>query len=446
MLANLPRTRHVHLYLVEEEIPKQTKNELVNKHVSEDAFEQAETKFMFTKPSIELQVETFSEDVFEQRETEHYTEPQAEPQIEPQAEPQTKQQVQTVSEASMEPEHEPSRFDDTEPDDSEDSDYNGSFWDIPSAAKRRVESEFESDVSDSLHNLDGLDSGAKKKKKRLIEFNSATDMDNPDFKGYNQGHILVAVGIDANGCIYPIAYVVVDSENNSSWSWFLEMLDEELGLANSYHVSFMKDKQKFILDARDKPIITLLEIIRTKIIQRIAKKKVEANKWTTTLCPKIQQKCWSTHAGRFKYQVACGPRTQHAVDLEKHTCSCRMWQLTVDLTNRRKEADERDDHSGKVGKKWVKRTFGGIRKEAVARGNSSNQHPESNQRASTQPPTINVVRWAPKKPYTRIIFCPRCSQHNWNTTMTKGIEFLFSPFALPPAPSSSTSFLLSPAA
>ncbi|KAK8559146.1 hypothetical protein V6N12_042429 [Hibiscus sabdariffa] len=126
MLANLPRTRHVHLYLVEEEIPKQTKNELVNKHVSEDAFEQAETKFMFTKPSIELQVETFSEDVFEQRETEHYTEPQAEPQIEPQAEPQTKQQVQTVSEASMEPEHEPSRFDDTEPDDSEDSDYNGS--------------------------------------------------------------------------------------------------------------------------------------------------------------------------------------------------------------------------------------------------------------------------------------------------------------------------------
>ncbi|KAK8583177.1 hypothetical protein V6N13_021889 [Hibiscus sabdariffa] len=421
----------------------------------------------------------------------------------------------------MEPEHEPSRFDDTKPDDSQDSDYNGSsrtdsvtssFDDIdfsvedvsqyhvdvemdfeghfgiePSAARRRVESEFESDVSDSLHSVDESNSDyGIKKKKRLPEFNIATDMDNPDFKvgmifssrevlkeaiknfslqnkefkninltnktiakkylhlfvadrnlkpaalrevvmhdyvfpvpqskcyrvrkmaleiiegkhksqysrlydylielrlsnlgtttvcklddkvfervyiclqackkgfkacrpiicldgchlkGYDQGHILAAVRIDANDCIYPIAYAVVDSENNSSWSWFLELLAEDLGLTNSYHVSFMIDKQKelldtlaelfpysesrtcvrhmymnfklkftgkalkdalwkaaratymreyeFILEARDKLIITLLEIIRTKIMQRIAKKKVEANKWITTLCPKI---------------------------------------------------------------------------------------------------------------------------------------------------------------
>ncbi|KAK8670162.1 hypothetical protein V6N13_104922 [Hibiscus sabdariffa] len=240
-------------------------------------------------------------------------------------------------------------------------------------------------------------------------------LDGCHLKGYDQGHILAAVGIDANDCIYPIAYVVVDSENNSSWWWFLELLVEDLGLTNSYHVSFMIDKQKglldtlaelfphsesitcvrhlymnfklkftgkalkdalwkvaratymreyevalaemnalstkahdwlvqknsenwskshfscnskcdmllnnlcesfneFILEARDKPIITLLEIIRTKIMQRIAKKKVEADKWTTTLCPKIQQKlvafierCWTTYAGHFKYQVAWIP-------------------------------------------------------------------------------------------------------------------------------------------
>ncbi|KAK8644218.1 hypothetical protein V6N13_123530 [Hibiscus sabdariffa] len=178
--------------------------------------------------------------------------------------------------------------------------------------------------------------------------------------------------------------------SNPGTTTFLELLAEDLGLTNSYHVSFMTDKQKglldtlaklfphsesrtcvrhmymnfklkftgkalkdalwkvaratymreyeFILEARDKPIITLLEIIRTKIMQRIAKKKVEADKWTTTLCPKIQQKlvasiersnrCWTTHAGHFKYQVACGPHTQHAVNVEKHTCSCRIWQLT----------------------------------------------------------------------------------------------------------------------
>ncbi|KAK8619442.1 hypothetical protein V6N13_133402 [Hibiscus sabdariffa] len=73
-------------------------------------------------------------------------------------------------------------------------------------------------------------------------------------------------------------------------------------------------------------------------MQRIAKKKVVADKWTTTLCPKIQQKleastemsnrCWSIHTGGFKYQVACGPHTQRAVELEKHTCSCKKWQST----------------------------------------------------------------------------------------------------------------------
>ncbi|KAL4340925.1 hypothetical protein GQ457_08G016100 [Hibiscus cannabinus] len=73
----------LYLYVVEEEIAKQTQNEPVNEHVSEDVFEQAETEFMFTKP----QVETFSEDVFEQCETEHYSEPQAEHPIEPLVEP-----------------------------------------------------------------------------------------------------------------------------------------------------------------------------------------------------------------------------------------------------------------------------------------------------------------------------------------------------------------------
>ncbi|KAK8574842.1 hypothetical protein V6N12_062520 [Hibiscus sabdariffa] len=249
MLVDLPRTHHVHLYVVEEEIAKQTQNEPVNEHVSEDVFEQAETEFMFTEP----QVETFSEDVFGQCETEncseHYTEPatephvehpteplaepqtefQTEPQDEPQTQPptkpqtnpqtQTEPQAETISEANMEPEHEPSRFDNTEPDDSQDSDYNGSsrtdsitssfddsdfsvedvsqyhvdvemdfegqFGTKPSAARRRVESEFESDASDSLHSVDESDSDSgikKKKKKRLPEFNIATDMDNPDFK------------------------------------------------------------------------------------------------------------------------------------------------------------------------------------------------------------------------------------------------------------------------
>lgn len=45
-----------------------------------------------------------------------------------------------------------------------------------------------------------------------------------------EGQILSAIGIDANDCIYPIAYVVVESECMDSWAWFLFILKQQLGI------------------------------------------------------------------------------------------------------------------------------------------------------------------------------------------------------------------------
>ncbi|KAK8583178.1 hypothetical protein V6N13_021890 [Hibiscus sabdariffa] len=59
----------------------------------------------------------------------------------------------------------------------------------------------------------------------------------------------------------------------------------------------------------------------------------------------------------------------------------------------RRQAQAQPSRGGALPKLPVKRPFGGISNEAATRGNSPNQHPESNQRASTQPPAINVVRW-----------------------------------------------------
>ncbi|KAL4309024.1 hypothetical protein GQ457_01G010200 [Hibiscus cannabinus] len=239
-------------------------------------------------------------------------------------------------------------------------------------------------------------------------------------KGHYIGYILTAVGIDANDGIYPIAYAAVEGENFSSWSWFLLLLQTDLEISNSYHISFMSERQKglkealeevfpeseqrkcvrhiynnfkskeynkgktlkdvvwkaaratyvtqynkamaemqalseasfkwledlpptmrsrshfstrskcdmllnnllecfnkVILEARDKPILTMLEIIRTKMMKRIVQRREETEKFTGPLCPKIQRKldnqiqqsirCYLTYAGNFKYQVECGP-------------------------------------------------------------------------------------------------------------------------------------------
>ncbi|KAK8614547.1 hypothetical protein V6N13_068347 [Hibiscus sabdariffa] len=163
-------------------------------------------------------------------------------------------------------------------------------------------------------------------------------IDGCHLKGYFGGTFLAAVGVDANDSIYPIAYAVVEDESQSSWDWFMSLLAVDLEIESNHNVTFISDKQKMILEARDKPILTLMEVVRTKIMHKIAMKKEEADKFTRILCPKIQKKveltiqqstrCWATHAGGHKYQVSAGPSNQHVVDLEHHSCSCRKWDLT----------------------------------------------------------------------------------------------------------------------
>ncbi|KAL4291181.1 hypothetical protein GQ457_14G014140 [Hibiscus cannabinus] len=106
-----------------------------------------------------------------------------------------------------------------------------------------------------------------------------------------------------------------------------------------------------ILEARDKPILTMLEIIRTKMMRRIVQKREEAEKYTGILYPRIQKKldnqiqnsvtllklemfvhcvsrCRPIYAGNFQYQVECGQGEQHVVNIQKYTCTCRRWDLT----------------------------------------------------------------------------------------------------------------------
>ncbi|KAK8701953.1 hypothetical protein V6N13_020328 [Hibiscus sabdariffa] len=95
---------------------------------------------------------------------------------------------------------------------------------------------------------------------------------------------------------------------------------------------------KMILKSRDKSILTMIEMIRCKIMTRIAAKKETVEKIIGTLCPKIQKKldkileqsirCWPRNACGQKWEVSAGFEDQHVVDLEAQTCTCRKWDLT----------------------------------------------------------------------------------------------------------------------
>lgn len=44
------------------------------------------------------------------------------------------------------------------------------------------------------------------------------------FKGATSGELLCAIGRDANNQMYPVAWAVVERENNESWDWFCDLL------------------------------------------------------------------------------------------------------------------------------------------------------------------------------------------------------------------------------
>ncbi|XP_017413021.1 uncharacterized protein LOC108324591 [Vigna angularis] len=68
-----------------------------------------------------------------------------------------------------------------------------------------------------------------------------------------KGELLTAIGRDPNEQMLPLTYAIVEVENKETWTWFLELLIEDLGdteVCNS--CTFMSDQQKGLLPAMPK--------------------------------------------------------------------------------------------------------------------------------------------------------------------------------------------------
>ncbi|XP_071727827.1 uncharacterized protein [Rutidosis leptorrhynchoides] len=100
---------------------------------------------------------------------------------------------------------------------------------------------------------------------------------------------------------------------------------------------------RWLVDARDKPIVTALEYIREYCMKRIVNVIKKKDKWdgpltiaATKLFQKIKSdanKCSILWGGNQKYQVSGQsvngqPQEQCVVDMETRSCACRKWELT----------------------------------------------------------------------------------------------------------------------
>ncbi|GKD04224.1 ribonuclease H-like domain-containing protein [Tanacetum coccineum] len=59
--------------------------------------------------------------------------------------------------------------------------------------------------------------------------------------------MLIAVGVDTNNGIYPVAYGIMESENQYSWTWFLTCLADDFDLYTNSNFTFITDRQKVLV-------------------------------------------------------------------------------------------------------------------------------------------------------------------------------------------------------
>ncbi|GKB71848.1 transposase, MuDR [Tanacetum coccineum] len=194
-------------------------------------------------------------------------------------------------------------------------------------------------------------------------------------KGKFNGVLAAATGIDGNNSIFPVAYSVLEYENTSSWTWFLESLKKAIGTLDGLvissdmqkgleHERLLKEiasvnedavkyltinhnklwsRSKFgttckcdymtnnISEAfnswvgtfRYQPVLDLLDNIREKILKRLDKKRRIVRKWNGTLNLGEYEVCRSNdnHA-----EVKCNGKRWQVV-LDERICSCRVWQV-----------------------------------------------------------------------------------------------------------------------
>ncbi|GJV04332.1 chloroplast stem-loop binding protein of 41 kDa b, chloroplastic [Tanacetum coccineum] len=72
-------------------------------------------------------------------------------------------------------------------------------------------------------------------------------LDGAFMKGPFPGQVFVAVGLDSNNRIYPLAYALVEAETKSSWCWFLQCLGDDIDLRPNLKYTFISDRQKGIV-------------------------------------------------------------------------------------------------------------------------------------------------------------------------------------------------------
>ena len=104
-----------------------------------------------------------------------------------------------------------------------------------------------------------------------------------------QGILLAATGVDANGSLYPLAYAVVDAENDDNWLWMLQYLRQ---IVETHAPQFLEPNVLTLLSDRQKGLIDGVENVFPNSPHGYCLRHLEANFHKQFKHPQFKSLLW----------------------------------------------------------------------------------------------------------------------------------------------------------
>ncbi|KAL9681644.1 hypothetical protein QQ045_013430 [Rhodiola kirilowii] len=140
--------------------------------------------------------------------------------------------------------------------------------------------------------------------------------------GKYNAKLLVAIGLDANNHILPLAFALVESENNSSWKWFMSCIQE--GVTKREGLCVVSDRHKGILAAMREP-----EWQEPKAFHRVCVRHLQGNFMT-----KVKDEILKAKLGEVAYakkELKFKKKFEEFLQLLKDKPLVRKWLEDMDV-------------------------------------------------------------------------------------------------------------------
>ncbi|CAM8902856.1 unnamed protein product [Rhodiola kirilowii] len=147
-------------------------------------------------------------------------------------------------------------------------------------------------------------------------------VDGTHIYGKYNAKLLVAIGLDANNHILPLAFALVESENNSSWKWFMSCIRE--GVTKREGLCVVSDRHNGILAAMREP-----EWQEPKAFHRVCVRHLQGNFMT-----KVKDEVLKAKLGEVAYakkELKFKKKFTELLELLKDKPLVRKWLVDMDV-------------------------------------------------------------------------------------------------------------------